>query len=169
MLSPEWDISPAPKAQGHCRRNERMEDPGERIECFRNTVFWPWHDSCLLFYFIYYILLCTCMMRGGGGCTCGGQRTSFWSDFSPSNFIRLLRVKLRSSSLKDKHFYPESSPPPGPGTQQLWLSTQDLPKTEPVKLLYGVGGGAHKASPLPGTYWQLTVARGRGAGGLTPS
>lgn len=44
---------------------------GERIECFRNTVFWPWHDSCLLFYFIYYILLCMCMMRVGGR-TCHG-------------------------------------------------------------------------------------------------
>lgn len=127
VLSPQWDISTRLRLRDIAKeRDERMEDPGEMIEYFRNTVFWPWHDNCLLLYFIYYILLCMCMMRGGhmSRCTCGGQRTSFWSDFSPSNLIWLLR--LRSLSLKDKHIYPDSSPQPGPGTQQLWLSKEDL-------------------------------------------
>lgn len=91
---------------------------------------------------------------GWGGnmpwCTCGGQL--FGVSFSPSNLTWVLGDKLRSPPLRDKHFSPlTSSPQPSPCLKlsALWLPTQVLPDSEPVKFLYVLEGRAHKAHPTP--------------------
>lgn len=49
---------------------------------------------------------------GSRGCmpghTCGDQRTALWSSFSPSTFMCILGVKLKSPGLQGKCLYPVS-------------------------------------------------------------